>query len=88
MVRRSKQTSFIYPNGESYRIIDRESNHFNFIQKYKKIYSTSANENKKSFSLNFALEKAEIVVYTKELFQEKQGSKIMKLNKVKKKKIR
>jgi hypothetical protein len=62
--------------------------HFNFIKKFGVIYSTSANKTKESFSLEYAHEKADIFVLTKEKFSETTGSKIFKTSNHTIKKIR
>ena len=41
-VRRSKKTTFIFPNGESYRDVS-DSRHHEFFKKFKRMYSSSAN---------------------------------------------
>ena len=87
-IRKSKLTTFIYPNNLAFRVINTESSHQNFLQKFDLMYSTSANKTKNSFDENYALDKCDIAVYSKELFQEKQASKIYKINKTKIKKIR
>ena len=87
-VRHSKKTTFIYPNGNSYRVIFKDSNFHNFINKFKSLYSTSANLTGKNFDEIFAKEKSDVIVYEKEDFNETTASSIYKLSKKKKKKIR
>ncbi len=87
-VRHSKKTTFIYPNGNSYRVIFQDSNFYNFIKKFKSLYSTSANLTGKNFDEIFAKEKSDVIVYTKDNFNETTASTIYKLSKIKKKKIR
>ncbi|MEA3554630.1 MAG: Sua5 YciO YrdC YwlC family protein, partial [Campylobacterota bacterium] len=43
MLRKSKHTTFIYSNGLSFRVVDKDSLHWSFIKKFKCLYSTSAN---------------------------------------------
>ncbi|MGB3751137.1 MAG: Sua5 YciO YrdC YwlC family protein [Arcobacteraceae bacterium] len=87
-IRNAKTTTFIYPNSLAFRVIDKESSHQNFLQKFDLMYSTSANKTKNGFDENYALQKCDIAVYTKDQFVEKQASKIYKINKTKIKKIR
>lgn len=87
-IRRSKKTTFIYENKESYRKIDINNQHYNFINKHKTIFSTSANKTKEKFDLEFAKEKADIYIYTKNNFKEVQGSSIYKVTNHTIKKIR
>ncbi|WP_421716451.1 Sua5 YciO YrdC YwlC family protein [Arcobacter arenosus] len=87
-VRHSKKTTFIYPNGNSYRVIFQDSDFYNFIKKFKSLYSTSANLTGKNFDEIFAKEKSDVIVYSKDNFNETTASTIYKLSKIKKKKIR
>jgi len=87
-IRKSKQTTFIYPNKNSYRVISSKSLHYNFINKFKSMYSTSANETNKNFSYDYALEKSDVILYTKNKFMEKSSSLIYKVSNSKIKKIR
>ena len=88
IVRNSHLTTFIYPNGNSFRIIDKQSNHYRFISKFHSLYSTSANETKKSFDFDFAYRYSDVIVFNQSDFCENSSSKIIKLGKYKKKKIR
>ncbi len=88
MVRNSKFTTFIYPNGDSFRVVNKDSKHHNFIEKFGSIYSTSANETKKKFDFNFAYNNADIIVFAQNNFYETSGSSIIKLTNFKKIKIR
>jgi len=87
-VRNSNKTTFIYPNGESYRVISKDDKFFPFISKFKKLYSTSANLTGKNFDEEFARENSDIIVYTKEGFSEIGSSSIFKISKKKIEKIR
>lgn len=87
-VRYSKKTTFIYPNGNSYRVIFQDCTFYDFIKKFKSLYSTSANLTGKNFDEIFAKEKSDVIVYTKDNFNETTASTIYKLSKIKKKKIR
>jgi len=87
-VRRAKTTTIIYPNRLAFRVVDLDSGHQNFLQKFNVMYSTSANKTKNTFNLNYAVENSDVIVYSKENFSEKKASSIYKINKNKKKKIR
>lgn len=87
-VRNSKQTTFIYPNTNSFRVISKDDKFFNFINRFKCLYSTSANLTKKSFDFNFASKNSDVVVFTKEGVSEKGSSSIYKINKEKIKRLR
>ncbi len=88
LVRKARKTTFIYPNTHSFRIINKEDKFYDFVRKFKNIYSTSANITTKSFDEEFARANANIVVETKEGFSETVSSSIYLLKKMKLKKIR
>lgn len=87
-VRNSKRTTFIYPNGKSFRVISSSDKFFPFINKFEALYSTSANLTGNSFQSDFAHENSDIIVYTKEEFSENISSGIYRINKKKIQKIR
>jgi tRNA A37 threonylcarbamoyladenosine synthetase subunit TsaC/SUA5/YrdC len=87
-VRNSKNSTFIYPNKESFRVITKDCKFYDFIKKFKVLYSSSANETKKSFDENYAKNISDIVVIDKNGFYEDRPSALFKLNKNKCKKIR
>lgn len=87
VVRNSKKTTFIYPNKKAFRVVQDEF-HKEFIKKFKWFYSTSANESTKSFDINFATGNCDIIIYDSRGFSEKNPSKIIKLSKVKRKRLR
>lgn len=86
LVRNSIKTTFIYPNGESFRVIDKNSKHHNFISKFKTMYSTSANISGGDFDETFARGKADIIV--EEDFNVSSPSKIYKISNHQKRKVR
>ncbi|HKM19425.1 MAG TPA: hypothetical protein VJY14_05125 [Aliarcobacter sp.] len=88
MVRNSSKTTFIYPNLDSFRVIESESSFCNFIKKFKVLSSTSANKTKESFDYDFAFEKCDVEVVENIGFFETFSSKIYKLSKNRFKKIR
>ena len=87
-VRNSKKTTFIYPNKISFRVIDKNSDFFDFINKFKILYSSSANKTTENFNKEFASEQANILVENKKGFYETKASRIIKLSRKKLKKIR
>jgi len=87
LVRRSKKTTFIYPNNKAVRVV-KDTYHESFLEKFDFIYSTSANESGKPFDRDYAFFKADIVVEDKRGFDEKTPSRIIKLSKNLKKKLR
>ncbi len=87
-VRNSQKTTFIYPNGDSFRVVAKDDVHQNFLKKFHILYSTSANITQKEFDEDFAVQNSDIVVLTKQGFQNTGSSKIYKINNQVIKKIR
>lgn len=87
-VRRAKNTTFIYPNQTSFRVIPSDNVHYNFIKKFKKMYSTSANLTQHHFDETFAKEHVDIIVEDKNGFFEAASSRLIKLSCTKIKKLR
>ena len=85
LVRRSRKTSFIYPNKKAVRVV-RDHAHSEFLDKIGWAYSTSANLHGSKFDLNFAKSKAHKIIDDK--FFTSNPSKIFKISKTKIKKIR
>ena len=85
-VRNAKKTTFIYKNGESFRVV-KDERHLEFLKKFKWMYSTSANKTGCKFDEKWARKKADIIVEDGEFF-EGEVSRIYKLSKGKSKKIR
>lgn len=85
LVRRSKKTTFIYPNNQAIRIV-KECKHANFLSKNGYFYSSSANKHGKEFDEEWARSVADIIL--DENFFENVPSKILKLSKNKMIKIR
>jgi len=77
-VRRSTKTTFIMPNGHSYRII-RDKHHLLLLDRLKWAYTTSANLSGHNYDEDFAKEMADIVI--EPLQENKQASNIYKLGK-------
>jgi len=79
-VRRSKKITYIYPNKKSFRVV-KDKWHLKFLKKYKWLYSTSANLNKKDIDLKWAESVADVVVIDKRGFKVFSPSKIFRLSK-------
>ncbi len=79
MVRNSKNTTFIYPNGESFRVVDKNSAHYDFIKKFGVMYSTSANITGKDFDEEWAKSVVDVIVEDSRGFSQNQSSSIIKL---------
>ena len=88
LVRNSKNTTFIYPNSFSYRVVDSKSTHHNFIKKFKVLYSTSANITKNKFDNNYAINNCDISIEDSQGYFESTPSHIYKINKTKVHQIR
>ena len=86
-VRRAKKTTFIYPSGNSFRVIKDET-HLRFLKKFKWMYSTSANLSTQKFNKKWAINQADVIVENKCGFFEGKASSIYKVNNFKIKKIR
>jgi tRNA A37 threonylcarbamoyladenosine synthetase subunit TsaC/SUA5/YrdC len=86
-VRKSKKTTFIYPNKKSFRVV-KDEKHLEFLKKFEWMYSTSANLTGESFNKKWAKEKADIIVEDKRGLFEGKASRIYKLGKNKIKKVR
>ena len=81
-VRRAKKTTFLYPNKKAIRVVN-DYRHNQLLKKFNFLYSTSANENKKSFSLSYATNHADIIIETAQGFHETPPSPIRILSKTK-----
>lgn len=84
-VRRANKTTFILPNGHSYRVV-KESHHLLLLDRLKWAYTTSANLSGKVYDETFAKDAADIVI--KPLNQISKASKIIKLGNTNLKRIR
>ncbi|WP_299040817.1 Sua5/YciO/YrdC/YwlC family protein [uncultured Campylobacter sp.] len=85
LIRRSKKTTFIYPNLKAIRVV-KDHPHTKLLDKLGWAYSTSANPHKKAFDIEFAVANADIIIDTK--FTPAPASKIYKISKTNIKKIR
>jgi len=75
-VRRASKSTFILPNGLSYRVI-RERHHLLLLNRLKWAYTTSANLSGKKYDESFAREVADVVIQP--LTHNAQASKLYKL---------
>ena len=87
-IRNLKNTTIIYPDGMAYRVVDKNSKHYEFIKKFDILYSTSANKTGKDFDMQYATSCADVVLYTQEGFRQLNASQIYKINNKKIKRIR
>jgi tRNA A37 threonylcarbamoyladenosine synthetase subunit TsaC/SUA5/YrdC len=88
LIRKSTNTTFVYHNSDSYRVVNKNSLHINFIKKFNTLYSTSANQTKQLFKIDFAKANCNIEVINKNNYQEYKSSIIIKLTNHKKRKLR
>ena len=86
-VRRASKTTFAYPCGLAIRVVKDEA-HLPFLRKLKWSYSTSSNPSGQKFDEAFAVEKADVILFTCKGFFEDTPSSIYKLRKEKIKKLR
>ena len=86
-IRRAKKTTFIYPNGNSFRVV-KDEKHLEFLKKFKWMYSTSANVTGEKFDKEWAMKQADIVIENDKRLFEGEVSKIYRINNVQIKKIR
>ena len=86
-IRRSQKTTFIFPNGESYRII-RDKKHLLLVEKFGWLYTTSANLSGKEYDEVFAKSVADVVIESPRKKSARAASSIFKLNNTKIVKVR
>ena len=86
-VRRAKRSTFIFPNGHSYRVI-RETEHLHLIQKLGWAYTTSANISGEPYDRIFAESSADIIVQFPTKNSRQIASQIIKLNNSRMKRVR
>lgn len=94
-IRRSKKTSFIFPNNRSFRLVCEDCNpcnlanlHHRFLRQFGSLFSSSANKTAHKFNYDFAFESADIIIFDKRGIYEDSPSKIFKIRKNKLKKMR
>jgi len=84
-VRRAKKTSFIMPNGHSYRVV-KDKHHLLLLNRLKWAFTTSANLSGHDYDENFAKIHADVII--KPLKNNQKASTIYKLGKHTYKRIR
>jgi len=84
-VRRANKTTFILPNGHSYRVV-KQSHHVLLLDRLKWAYTTSANLSGQHYDETFAKDAADVVI--EPLKQTSQASKVVKLGNTNLKRIR
>jgi len=77
-VRRSRKTTFLYPNKKAIRVV-KDKKHNQLLKRFDYLYSTSANAHKKAFSLEYAYEKADIMIEDRGGFVENAPSAMYKI---------
>ena len=83
--RRAKKTTFIMPNGDSYRVV-KDRHHLLLLNRLGWAYTTSANLSSEAYDESFAKKSADIVITP--LKQKSSASDIYKLGKITLKRIR
>jgi len=84
LVRRAKKTTFILSKDYSFRVI-KDKNHNLLIKRLGWAYTTSANKSGEDFDLEYAISKADIIVYP---LKGGRASTIYKIGKKRIKKVR
>lgn len=84
-VRRAKRTTFIMPNGQSFRLI-RDKHHLLLLNRIQWAYTTSANLSGSTYDESFAKSVADIDITP--LKSTQQASTILKIGKRKQQRIR
>lgn len=87
-VRRAKKTTFVLANKIAFRIVDKENLHHSLVKSMGAIYSSSANETKKSFNEHQACAQSDIIVKDRRGFFEAEASRMFKLSTSNKKRMR
>jgi len=87
LVRRSKKTTFIYPNKKAIRVV-KDDVHIDFLKEFDFLYSSSANKTNEKFDRDYAYTKADIIIEDNRGLYESLPSAIMKIGKKTLKKIR
>ncbi len=87
IVRRARKITFVYPNNKAIRVVQ-NSPHTKFLKDFDFLYSTSANKSGKEFNEEFAKNITDVIVEDNRGFSQKKASKLIKLSKTIKKKLR
>lgn len=84
-LRRASKSTFIFPNGMSYRVI-RDRHHLLLLSRLKWAYTTSANLSGHGYDEGFARQKADIII--KPLRHNNKASSVYKLGQTTIKRVR
>ncbi len=85
-IRRSRGSSYILPNGQSFRLV--RGDHRDFVKKFKWCYSTSANRHGEPYDEKYAKEACDVVVESKDGFHAAEPSRIWRVARRKRVKVR
>jgi len=85
-VRRSKKSSFILPNGLSFRKVS--GSHQRFVERFGWMFTTSANRHGAKFDIKFAKSVCDVVVESDKKLFESEPSSIWRLAKKRKVRVR
>ncbi|GAA9862970.1 hypothetical protein VN0635_13770 [Helicobacter pylori] len=85
-IRRSAKTTFIYPNSKAVRVV--MGRHGDFLKRFKTLYSTSANLTQCTYDKEIASKLADVVVSDERGLFESSSSKIFRLYRDKKVRVR
>ncbi|GAA9043677.1 hypothetical protein HpHA136_14380 [Helicobacter pylori] len=85
-IRRSAKTTFIYPNSKAVRVV--RGRHGDFLKRFKTLYSTSANLTQCTYDKEIAFKLVDVVVSDERGLFESSSSKIFRLYKDKKVRVR
>ncbi|GAA7271266.1 hypothetical protein Kyoto9B_14630 [Helicobacter pylori] len=85
-IRRSAKTTFIYPNSKAVRVV--RGRHGDFLKRFKTLYSTSANLTQCAYDEEIASKLADVVVSDERGLFESSSSKMFRLYKDKKVRVR
>ncbi|GAA6911965.1 hypothetical protein AOH259_13160 [Helicobacter pylori] len=86
LIRRSLKTTFIYPNSKAVRVV--RGRHGDFLKRFKTLYSTSANLTQYAYDEEIASKLADAVVSDERGLFESSSSKMFRLYKDKKVRVR
>jgi len=86
-IRKAKKTTIVYPKNIAIRVV-KDKEHLKFLKKIKWVYSTSSNKAGEDFKRDFAKEKADVIIYNKLDFDEKNPSMIVKCGRISKRRLR
>ncbi len=85
LIRKAKKTTLICK--ESFRVV-RDEPHVSLVERFGWLYSTSANRSGERFCIEFAISRADVVVYGQKEYSFEIPSKILKLSRSRKKRLR